>query len=98
MRDPRLVVASVPSPVTYVARFPEFAETEAVGVPVLIPRTANLAEAVDCPPSKKSDVELLGKMMPAPCWKGLTVVPVEQGPNDGVAPPKKHSVEAPADD
>ena len=37
------------------------AESEAIGVPpVLIPSTANLAEAVDWPPIRKSVVELIG--------------------------------------
>ena len=39
-------------------------ETEAVGVPVATLRTANLAAAVDCPPTKKSTVALLGTITP----------------------------------
>jgi hypothetical protein len=49
-----LVVESVPSPAMYVAILPELAEMEAVGVPVLTFRNANLADEVDIPPSKKS--------------------------------------------
>src|SRR5437773_5559170 len=58
------VVANVPSPVMYVAIFPEFAEIDATGVPVFIWRTANLAEAVDCPPTKRSVVAIFATMAP----------------------------------
>ena len=36
------------------------ADTEAVGVPEFMFRTANLAEAVVVPPTRRSRVELLG--------------------------------------
>ena len=36
----------------------------AVGIPEFRFKMANLAEAVDCPPSKKSAVELIGVIYP----------------------------------
>ena len=59
-----LVVPIVPSPVKYKALLPEFAEIDAVGVPAAMFSTANLAEEVACPPTKKSTVELLGNKAP----------------------------------
>ena len=55
-----LVVWRLPSPVKNVAIFPEFPDIEATGVPEFTFRTANLAEAVDCPPMSRSTVELYG--------------------------------------
>jgi hypothetical protein len=55
-----LVAPRLPRPVKKVALFPEFAEIDAVGVPELTFRTANLAAAVDVPPMRRSTVELFG--------------------------------------
>ena len=43
-----------------VALLPEFAEIEAVGVPLTLLRNANLAAVVEVPPMSKSTVELFG--------------------------------------
>ena len=56
-----LVVARVPEAERYappVVAVP--AETEAVGVPEFMFKTANFAEVEDCPPMAKSTVELFG--------------------------------------
>ena len=45
------------------AKFPEIV---AVGFPELTLIKANLAEAVDCPPTRRSTVELFGKSAPEP--------------------------------
>ncbi len=57
---------------------PVVAETEAVGlVPAAKPKTLNLADEVDCPPKRKSTVELLGTITPpAICSKGEVLLPV----------------------
>ena len=56
-----LVVARVPPAVRYAPPdVPVPAETEAVGVPLFIPRTANFAEAVEVPPKRVSRVVLIG--------------------------------------
>ena len=59
------VVPNTPRPVKVVALLPEFAEIDAVGVPEFTLRTANLAEAVEVPPIKRSRVEAnLGNIVP----------------------------------
>jgi len=68
-----------PSPFRYiplVASVPEVAETEATGVAVpLMLRTANLALWVDCPPMRRSTVELFGVRNPAPSVQFVEPVP-----------------------
>src|SRR3989344_6040794 len=51
-----LVVARFPVPVRYAALLPEFAEIEAVGVPVFIFKTPNFAEVEAVPPTRRSTV------------------------------------------
>ena len=57
-----LVVPIFPRPFIYVALSPLLADILAVGVPPAMFNTANLAEAVACPPMRKSRVELRGTM------------------------------------
>ena len=57
------VVWRLPSPVKYVAMFPEFAEIEATGVPVEVEpalMNANLALSVDVAPRARSVVRFPG--------------------------------------
>ena len=63
-RDWLLVVARLPLPVRKVLAPATEPAMEAVGVPELTLRKANLAEAVACPPSSRSTVEFLGTMAP----------------------------------
>ena len=71
------------------------ADKVAVGVPVLTLITANLAVAVDTPPTAKSTVELFAYNSPE-VWFQKASPPVEQDPNVGVVPPSKHCEEVPA--
>ena len=73
-----------------------FPATVAVGVPELTFKTANLAEAVDCPPIVKSTVELLGFKTPAVWFQKASLPEDSQEPNTGVVPPSRHWVEVPA--
>lgn len=58
------VVCNVPSPVKYVFTPTVEPEMEAVGVPLFTFKKANLAEAVEVPPTKASKVELPGYKAP----------------------------------
>ncbi len=71
-----MVVPKTPAPERNVALLPELAEIEAVGVPELTFKTANLAELVACPPTKKSRVLLIGYTAPLVTFHQL--VPVEK--------------------
>src|SRR3990167_6236577 len=66
------------------------AEIEAVGVPKLMFRTANLALVVDCPPIRRSTVELFGVRNPAPSVQ-LDELPAAHDPQAAVAPPLRQS-------
>ena len=59
-----LVVPNTPNPVRKAALLPELADTEAVGVPEFMFKTANLAEAEELPPTRKSRVEFMGYRAP----------------------------------
>ena len=58
-----MVVASVPSPVIYVATSASDPAIEAVGVPEFTPVNANLAESVELLPSSRSCVVFLSKIL-----------------------------------
>ena len=51
------MVPSTPRPVRVVAIFPDAPDIEAVGVPLLTFMNANLLEAVDTPPRRRSSVD-----------------------------------------
>src|SRR5579859_4019124 len=68
------------------------AESEAVGVPVFMLRTANFAklvveEFVAWPPIARSSVELAGKMRPLPAFHTAVVAPLVQLPHEGALLP-----------
>lgn len=63
---------------------------EATGIPLLIFKTANLAEVVACPPIRKSTVELSGEIAPAVWFQYRSPTPVPQDPQAAVAPPNRH--------
>ena len=83
-----MVVPRFPPPVRNVALFPELAEMVAVGVPELILMAANLAEAVELAPIKRSRVSLLGEIAPDAILQ--LDPPFPQDPKVGVVPPNKH--------
>ena len=59
-----LVVAKVPPPVMYRLLLPEFAEMEAVGIPLATFRNANFDEVVAVPPRERSKVLENGERSP----------------------------------
>lgn len=100
--DPRVrveafVVPRVPSPLMYVELLPLFAEIDAVGVPELMLRTANLADGVELDPRRKSWFPILSKIDPLADSNGeppfdigripLTSVVRDTEENVGVVPP-----------
>ena len=78
--------------------FPEEADIEAVGVPLLTFMNANLEDAVEVPPMRRSSVEAsLGNIVPFATFQLVPPVPV-QLPKAGVPAPFeiKHSPLLPA--
>ena len=61
-------------------------EIEAVGLPELTLIKANLADDLDCPPTKKS---------PLPSLTKFSFFAEGQVPNFGIVPPKRHCVDVP---
>jgi len=89
------VVPKIPRPESVVAIFPELAEIEAVGVPELTFMNANLAEAVEIPPSSRSTVVLFANIAPFACPQ-FKSPPVSHDPQEGLSPPIRHCVFVPA--
>ena len=81
-------VVIVPSPFKLKALPALEPEMEAVGVPELTFKKANLAEVLACPPTKRSSVEFSGKMAPLPLVHTLEELPpAEQFCQVGVEAP-----------
>ena len=85
-----LVVPNTPRPERVVAIFPELPEIEAVGVPELTLMNANLEEAVDTPPRRRSVVVFLAKIVPLATSNGELTSPDAHDPHVGVVPPSRH--------
>ena len=81
-----LVVANTPLPVRDVATLVVLPEILAVGVPAATLRKANFADAVLCPPTRRSMVEFMGNMAPLALVQRL-VAPLAQVLQVGVPDP-----------
>jgi len=68
LRVEAFVVPRTPSPARYVASFPLFEEIEATGAFVDEDRlsTANFAEVLAVPPTRRSTVSFIGVIVPSP--------------------------------
>ena len=91
-----LVVPNTPAPVRKAALLPELADTEAVGVPEFMFKTANLAEDEAWEPSKKSRVDVSFGVITPFTMSQLDPAPAAQEPQAAVAPPKRHCADVPA--